>query len=114
VTGLVDWWTITRGTPIFRTATSHMLAMIGATAFFALAAILGHARYDEGVVEGGPLALTLIGFGLLTLGGWLGGTIVYVHGMRVLNLLEEPARRAAAPVASPEKRAAAGEEPELP
>ncbi len=34
---------------------------------------------------------------MLTLGGWLGGSIVFVHGMRVLNLVDEPARRAALP-----------------
>jgi hypothetical protein len=50
--------------------------------------------------------LTLIGFGSMTLGGWLGGAIVYVHGMRVLNLLKEPAQRAASPVPKPEKEAA--------
>jgi hypothetical protein len=52
--------------------------------------------------------LTLIGFGLLTLGGWLGGTVVYVHGMRVLNLVAEPAARASAPVPTPEKKEAEG------
>jgi hypothetical protein len=52
--------------------------------------------------------LTLIGFGLLTLGGWLGGAIVFVHGMRVLSLVDEPASRAAAPVPHPEKEQAEG------
>jgi hypothetical protein len=51
---------------------------------------------------------TLIGFGLLTLGGWLGGAIVFVHGMRVLSLVHEPASRAAAPVPHPEKEMAEG------
>ena len=100
LTGLVDWWTITRGTPLFRTATAHMIAMLAATVFFGLAAIFGHARYDEGVVETGPLILNLIAYGLLTLGGWLGGAIVFTYGMRVLNLVEEPAHRAVSPVPS--------------
>ena len=52
--------------------------------------------------------LTLIGFGLLTLGGWFGGAIVFVHGMRVLSLVEEPAQRAVAPVPHPEKERAEG------
>jgi hypothetical protein len=59
-------------------------------------------------VTSGSLILTLVGFGFLTLGGWLGGTVVFVHGMRVLNLVEEPARRAGAPVPHPEKEAAEG------
>ena len=98
LTGLADWWTITRGTPLFRTATSHMIAMLAATIFFALAAIFGHAEYDDGVVQTAPFLFTLIGFALLTLGGWLGGAIVFVHGMRVLNLVDEPAREAASPI----------------
>ena len=106
LTGLVDWLAITRGTPLFRTATAHMIAMLTATVFFALAAILGHARYDEGVVETAPLLLNLIGFGLLTLGGWLGGTLVFNYGMRVLNLVEEPASRATSPIPHREEEAA--------
>ena len=53
--------------------------------------------------------MTLLGFGALTLGGRLGGTVVYVRGMRVLDLVQEPALRATAPVPTPEKEAAAGE-----
>ena len=49
---------------------------------------------------------TLAGFALMTLGGWLGGAIVFVHGMRVLNLADEPALRAASPVPQPEKEQA--------
>ena len=77
-----------------------------ATVFFALAAIFGHASYTDGNVSSGAFVLTVIGFGILTLGGWLGGAIVFTHGMRVLNLVDEPAKRAAAPVPYPEKEQA--------
>jgi hypothetical protein len=50
--------------------------------------------------------MTLIGFAVLTLGGWLGGAIVFTHGMRVLKLVDEPAERAVAPIAYPEKEQA--------
>ena len=50
--------------------------------------------------------LTLVGFFLLTVGGWLGGSIVFNYGMRVLNLVEEPASRAVSPVPHPEEEAA--------
>jgi uncharacterized membrane protein len=105
--GFVDWLGINWGTPLWRTATLHMFAMLTATVFFLLAAIFGHGGYVDGEVTAGSLILTLVGFGVLTLGGWLGGTIVFVYGMRVLNLVEEPATRAAAPIATPEKEAAA-------
>jgi uncharacterized membrane protein len=105
--GFVDWLGINWGTPLWRTATLHMFAMLTATVFFLLAAIFGHGGYVDGEVTAGSLILDLVGFGVLTLGGWLGGTIVFVYGMRVLNLVEEPATRAAAPIATPEKEAAA-------
>lgn len=114
LTGLIDWLGITWGTPLWRTATVHMLSMLTATAFFLLAAIFGHGGYVDGEVTSGSLILTLVGFGLLTLGGWLGGTVVFVDGMRVLNLVEEPAERAVAPVPHPEKAAAEGSRPEPP
>jgi hypothetical protein len=80
--------------------------MVTATVFFLSAALVGHAGYKHGAVEAGPFILTLVGFGFLTLGGWLGGAIVFVHGMRVLSLVEEPPKRAAAPVPHPEKERA--------
>ena len=108
LTGLADWLTLEWGSEIWKTATAHMLAMVTATAFFALAAIFGHASYKHGDVSGGAFVLTLIGFGLLTLGGWLGGAVVFVHGMRVLNLVKEPATRATAPAPHAEKEMAEG------
>jgi len=108
LTGLVDWLTITWGTELWKTATTHMIAMLSATIFFALAAIFGHDEFLAGNVHAGGLILTLVGFALLTAGGWLGGAVVYVHGMRVLNLVEEPATRAVAPAPHPEKERAEG------
>jgi uncharacterized membrane protein len=102
LTGLLDWLTISRGTALWRTATSHLVAMVSATVFFLLAVIVGKDAFDSGDITAGPLLLTLIGFGLLTLGGWLGGTIVFVHGMRVLNLVDENALRASSPTPKPE------------
>jgi hypothetical protein len=52
------------------------------------------ARY---LVEGFPGHPLHPPFVCMTLGGWLGGTIVFVHGMRVLGLVREPFRRAITP-----------------
>ena len=108
LTGLLDWLTISRGSELWKTATTHAIAMLSATIFFALAAIFGHDEFLTGNVAADGLVFTLIGFGLLTLGGWLGGAVVYVHGMRVLSLVEEPATRAVAPIPHPEKEKAEG------
>jgi uncharacterized membrane protein len=98
LTGLADWLTITWRSPLWWTATLHLLSMVSATVFFGLAAIFGHAGWRTGDVTTGPFILTVIGFGLLTLGGWLGGSNVFVYGMRVLSLVDEPTARAIAPV----------------
>jgi uncharacterized membrane protein len=108
LTGLLDWLTITRGTELWKTATLHLTAMLSATLFFALAAIFGHASYTHGNVSSGAFVLTVVGFGLLTLGGWLGGAIVFTHGMRVLKLKNEPAGRAVSPIPHAEKEQAEG------
>jgi uncharacterized membrane protein len=108
LTGFADWLTIEWGSELWKTATAHMAAMVTATIFFALAAIFGHAQYTHDNVSSGAFVLTVIGFLILTLGGWLGGAVVYVHGMRVLNLVKEPADRAVAPVPHAEKEMAEG------
>jgi uncharacterized membrane protein len=107
LTGFVDWLGIEWGTPVWRTATWHLFSMVTATVIFLIAALVGHAGYGDGEVTTGALVLNLIGFAALTLGGWLGGSVVFVHGMRVLNLVEEPPERAATPL-TPEKERAEG------
>ena len=108
-TGVADWLRIAPGTPLKRTATTHAIANATATMLFLLAVLVGYGGYEDGDVTAGAFVLTLLAFGALAVGGWLGGTITYVHGMRVLDLVDEPAHRAAAPVPTPEKRAAEGD-----
>jgi uncharacterized membrane protein len=103
LTGLFDWLQITWGSELWKTATLHLTAMLTATAFFLLAAVFGHGSYTERHLTGGPFLLTLVGFVCLSAGGWLGGAITYVHGMRVLGLPDEDALKAIAPVPTEEK-----------
>jgi uncharacterized membrane protein len=107
-TGLADWLRIPSGTPLWRTATSHMIAMLLASAVFLATLLVGKESFDEGNISAGPYVLTLIGLGILSLGGFLGGSIVFVHGMRVLNLVDLPARHAATPMPTSEKKEAEG------
>jgi len=83
LTGLIDWLSITWRSPLWWTATWHMLSMLTATAFFALAAAFGHDRYVAGTMGGKTFVATLIGFVAMTVGGWFGGAVVFKHGMRV-------------------------------
>jgi uncharacterized membrane protein len=112
VTGTIDWLDISPGTPLWRTATLHGTSMFTAAVVFFITAIVGHGDYLRGEISTGPLVLTLAGFALLTLGGWLGGTVVFVHGMRVLNLAEEPSARAITPGRPEKERVEQGDEPE--
>jgi len=105
ITGLADWLTITRGTPLWRTATTHALVNAVASALFLLTVIVGHEDYVNGDVTALPFVLTLLAFSTLAIGGWLGGTIVFVHGMRVLELQDEPTRRAITPGGEEKERA---------
>ena len=75
---------------------------------FLAAVVAGKGSFDAGNVETGPYVPHDRGLLLLVVGGWLGGSVVFVHGMRVLNLVDEPARTAALPVTTPEKREAEG------
>jgi uncharacterized membrane protein len=107
LTGFLDWLQISTGTPLWRTATIHALTNAVASVAFVLAIVFGHDDYTGRAVSTGSFVLTLIGFGLLTAGGTMGGSITYVHGMRVLNLVDEPTRRAITPGTHEEKKEAA-------
>jgi len=88
LTGFADWVLLEWGSARWRTATWHLSAMLTAVALFALAAWRQHAGYAHGDVTTGGLVLTLAGLCVLTLGGWLGGSLVFVHGTRVLHAPE--------------------------
>lgn len=83
ITGFADWVTIEWGSAMWRTATVHLTAMVTSVVLFAIAAWLQYDGYQDGTVTTGGLILALLGFVALTTGGWFGGAIVFVHGMRV-------------------------------
>jgi uncharacterized membrane protein len=83
LTGFADWLTIEWGSALWRTATIHLSAMVTAVALFGVATWLQWPGYRDGNVTTGGLVLALCGFVALTAGGWYGGAVVFVHGMRV-------------------------------
>jgi uncharacterized membrane protein len=88
-TGFADWVRLDWGSERWRTATLHMTAMVSAVVLFAPAAWLQHAGYEQGDVTTGGLVFSILGLIALTTGGWLGGALVFVHGLRVINTREE-------------------------
>jgi uncharacterized membrane protein len=105
-TGFVDWLQIEWGSELWKTATAHLTAMLTASAVFFAALLAGRHHYAHGSVGAVPFVLTVAGYVLLASGGWLGGAITFVHGMRVLGEQELPWLRAIAPTPHDEDDAA--------
>jgi uncharacterized membrane protein len=71
--------------------------MISATVLFALTFIAQLDGYDDGTIETLPLVLGLVSLATLATGGWIGGTMVYVYGVRVLKREDVQVRDALIP-----------------
>jgi uncharacterized membrane protein len=99
-TGLIDWLFIPRGSGAWKTATVHMLVMVTTVVLYALAAWRQWFGYLHGTVTTSGLALVCVGLATLLLGGFLGGSVVFVHGMRVLRLLPPQESQAQASAAA--------------
>ena len=97
LTGFLDYLTIRRGTPLRRTANFHWITMAVSTALFVLSAILLKGPYDSGDIGAGPAVMTILAWLVLLVGGWIGGSIVFVYGMRVVMNPATPTREALTP-----------------
>ena len=85
ITGFVDYLRIRRGTALWKTATIHWIVMALANGAFITAAAMLQGGFDAAEVTASPAVVTLSAFVLLSVGGWIGGAITYVYGMRVIN-----------------------------
>lgn len=87
VPGIVDYFgTVPRDTRAKRSATLHALCNVSALVCFAGAQA---RRAPGGRLSQQGLALSLLGTGLLSLGGWLGGELVYHERVAVVEPHEE-------------------------
>lgn len=98
LTGLIDWLDMERGTQARRTATFHLLLMVSATVVFLVAWLLQRPGYLHGTVKTGGWVVAAIAEALLATGGYVGGTIVFHYGHRVLNKADTPMPVALRPV----------------
>jgi uncharacterized membrane protein len=94
VPGLVDLTSIT-DRRVRKIALTHLTVNLIAVALFAVSFWLRLTDPLGGI----PVVVSVVGLGLLGVGGWLGGELVYVHGMgveavdRALASRNSPARR---------------------
>jgi uncharacterized membrane protein len=71
-------------------ATVHLLTMLTATVLFALTWLAQRPGYVDEEIRSLGLVLGLIAEATLAAGGFLGGTIVFVYGKRVLKRPDTP------------------------
>src|SRR6266480_5967509 len=90
LTGLLDWLQIEKGTARRTVATIHLLTMVTATLVFAGAWLAQRPGYVHGKVETLGLALGLAAEALLAVGGYIGGTLVFAYGIRVVKRPDAP------------------------
>lgn len=88
--GLFDWLDLEKGTPARRAATIHLIAMVSATVLFAFTFIVQLDGYRNDHVETFGWILGLLAEGVLTAGGYIGGTLAFVYGVRVLKREDAP------------------------
>lgn len=83
VPGFIDYLTL--GGRARRVGTWHMVLNLGALTLFSVSWVL-RTRWGAGVVGVDswiPVITAFVGLALLFPSGWLGGSLVYVHGMGV-------------------------------
>jgi uncharacterized membrane protein len=97
LTGLLDWLSIPKGTPTRTVATIHLFTMLTATVLFALTWLAQRPGYNDEEIRTLGLILGLVAEATLAAGGFLGGTIVFVYGKRVLKRPETPVADAVIP-----------------
>jgi uncharacterized membrane protein len=85
--GLVDYRRLTKGTRAHAVATRHMILMDVVLLCFVLGFFVRRADADQ-YLNGTPtiaLVLSVLGVGILLIGGWLGGKLAYSYGSRVAD-----------------------------
>jgi uncharacterized membrane protein len=91
VPGLIDLLSL-RDAPR-KTALIHMAINLTVVALFAVNLWM---RYRAEGSANGPLVLSFLGIALLAVSGWLGGKLVYEHGVAVNGVEETSAQRVSA------------------
>jgi uncharacterized membrane protein len=105
--GLIDYAAIPEGHGGLKTATFHLTAMLIAVGCFGVDLVLrGGPAAPSGAAVASTVALHASGTVILLAGGWLGGELVFRHGVAVEA--PHPPAAASGEGASPESEARAG------
>lgn len=101
-TGLVDWWTMRKGSRTRHVANQHMFFQFATAGIFIINFIIRYS--DRHLAEAKPLwiVLDVIGVITLTVGQYLGGMLVYSIGFRVGEQPEPRPKKEAPAAGAPE------------
>lgn len=97
VTGVADLLRLEPRTPPQTVALVHLSLMAVSSLGFLVAVLLLWPVVDGGEVTTPAAGVALASFVALAAGGWVGGALAYVHGVRVLGRPDTPPRRALRP-----------------
>ncbi len=93
IVGLLDYTRLTKGTRVRRIATLHMVLNLSALVIFAIVWAL-HLGVER--VPVGAFVLAIVGLAGLGVSGFLGGELVFRHGVRVADETDQaPGHQAA-------------------
>ena len=81
VPGLIDLLTLRRSS-VWTTGVTHMIANVTGLVLFIIAFAIGISR---SVPSTATLVLSILGLIAIGIGGWLGGALVYEHGVGVAS-----------------------------
>ncbi len=81
--GFADFASIRRDAPARKKARLHMVLNLVAVAVYAGSLYLRHGRLEEAATPLGAFGLAVVGIGLLSYSGYLGGELVYNEGVGV-------------------------------
>ncbi|MGH3910572.1 MAG: DUF2231 domain-containing protein [Pseudonocardiaceae bacterium] len=90
ITGLLDLFRIPAGSPARTVGWWHLTVMATATGMFAGTLRLQLAGYSDGEIITSALVLGVVSQVLLVVGGYLGGVLTFIYGVRVLNRRTAP------------------------
>lgn len=85
LTGLLDYLDLSKGSAARKVGLYHLLLMVTATALFAATWLAQRPGYIDGEVTTLGLIIGVAAFGVLVVGGTLGGALSYVYGVRVVK-----------------------------
>jgi len=86
--GLLDLLAIPRGTRAFKVGLTHMILNLIVVALFVVNFAIRHSEIKEtnvDSVDAVPMILSAVALVFLSTSGWLGGKLVYRHGVRVAD-----------------------------